>query len=195
MHEQRPSGGKCSGQVPPSASLELFNLLVPVDPRPEAQDMAVDLKLRSGVEVTARVRTSDGRPLGTYYVLGAGNENAWMEQNEDRFTIVGCYPEETRRLFLYQPERNLVAFADVTGVPPEPIEIRLRPGRRSSAGCWTRKGIPSRVRVSNLRIMTLRAVVGHLAEMKRDRRHASQWRRFSRPTRRDVSRSKVSFPD
>ncbi len=142
-------GGKLFRTVPRYCQSQTFNLLVPVNPRPEAEDMAVDLKLRSGVDVIARVRTSDGQPLGTYYELGAMSQNSWMEQNEDRFTIVGCYPEETRRVFSYQPARNLVAFADVTGVPPEPIEFACGPGRRSSAGCWTRKAIPSRMRRSS----------------------------------------------
>ncbi len=161
-------GGKVFRTVPALCQSEVFNLLVPVDPRPEAQDITVDLKLRSGVEVTARVRTIDGRPVGTYYVLGSRGENAWMEENEDRFTIVGCFPEETRRLFLYQPERNLVASADVTGVPPEPMEIRLRPGASVIGRLLDAEGHPVEGAYLISEFMTLRAVVGHLAEMKRD---------------------------
>jgi protocatechuate 3,4-dioxygenase beta subunit len=160
-------GGKIFRTLPLCQS-ELFNLLVPLDPQPDAQEMTVDLKLRSGVEVTARVRTIDGRPLGTYYVLGSGNENAWMEQNEDRFTIVGCYPEETRRLFLYHPERNLVASVDVTGVPPEPMEIRLRPGASVTGRLLDHEGNPVEGAYLISEFMTLRAAVGHLAEMQRD---------------------------
>jgi hypothetical protein len=161
--------GKLFRTLPRPCQSQAFNLLVPVDPRPEAEDMAVDFKLRSGVDVIARVRTSDGQPLGTYYELGAMSQNSWMEQNEDRFTIVGCYPEETRRVFLYQPARNLVAYADVTGVPPEPIEIRLRPGASVIGRLLDENGEPVEDATFFSEMMPMRAAVGHLAEMKRDR--------------------------
>jgi protocatechuate 3,4-dioxygenase beta subunit len=164
----RAREGKVFRTMPGLCQSELFNLLVPLDPRPEAQEVTVDLKLRSGVEVTARVRTIDGRQPGTYYVLGAGEENAWMEQNEDRFTIVGCFPEETRRLFLYQPARNLVASVDVTGVPPEPIEIRLRPGASVTGRLLEADGNPVEGAYVISEFVRLRAAVGHLAEMQRD---------------------------
>jgi protocatechuate 3,4-dioxygenase beta subunit len=160
-------GGKIFRTMPGLCQADNFNLLVPLNPQPEAQEMTVDLKLRSGVEVTARVRTIDGGPPGTYYVLGAGNANAWTEQSADRFTIVGCYPEETRRMFLFQPARNLVASADVTGVPPEPIEIRLRPGASVTGRLLDAQGDPIEGAYLVSEFMRLRAVVGHLAEMKR----------------------------
>lgn len=100
--------------------------------------------------------------------VGAGEENAWMEQNEDRFTIVGCFPEETRRLFLYQPARNLVASADVTGVPPESMEIRLRPGASVTGRLLDHEGNPIEGAYVISEFMRLRATVGHLAEMPRD---------------------------
>jgi protocatechuate 3,4-dioxygenase beta subunit len=162
-------GGKVFRTVPSACHSEIFNLLVPLDPQPEAQEMTVDLKLRSGVDVTARVRTSDGQPLGTYYALGAVGQNSWMEQNEDRFTVVGCYPEETRRVFLYQPARNLVAYADVTGVPPEPMEIRLRPGGSIVGRLLDEDGDPVEGATFITDTMPLRAAAGHLAAIKRDR--------------------------
>src|SRR5262249_12607547 len=122
-----------------------------------------------GTEVTARARAFDGQPLGKYYVLGAGDESSWMEQDQDRFPIVGCFPDETRRLFLYQPARNLVATADITGVPPEPIEIRLRPGASVVGRLLDPNGDPleGAYLVGQAR-PRMRAAAGHLAEMQRD---------------------------
>jgi protocatechuate 3,4-dioxygenase beta subunit len=160
--------GKVFRTVPHPCRANSFNLLVPLDPRPDTREMTVDLNLRSGVDVTARVRTFDGQPLGTYYVLGAAGEYSWAEQSADRLTIVGCYPEETRRLFLYQPARNLVASADVTGVPPDPIEIRLRPGGSIIGRLLDEDGLPVEGAWFSYDLMPLRAAVGHLAEMKRE---------------------------
>jgi protocatechuate 3,4-dioxygenase beta subunit len=166
----RARAGKIFRTIPRRLPSESFNLLVPLDPRPDAREITVDLKLRSGVDVTARVRTSDGQPLGTYYVLGADERRfPWMKQDEDRFTIVGCYPDETRRLFLYQPARNLVASADVTGVPPESIEIRLRPGGTVIGRLIDPQGDPIEGASLARDTMPRRAAAGHLAEMKRDR--------------------------
>jgi protocatechuate 3,4-dioxygenase beta subunit len=167
--EEMYGGGKVFRTLPDLCSAQSFNLLVPLDPRPGEGDLTIDLKLRSGVDVTARVTALDGQPLGEYYVLGASRDVFWSEQSQDRFTIVGCYPEETCRVLLYQPARNLVAFADVTGIPPEPVEIRLRRGASIAGRVLDDDGLP----LANANLLTettkLRAAVGHLAEMKRDR--------------------------
>jgi hypothetical protein len=167
----RGDRGRKTFRTVPACTADQLNLLVPLNPPPDAVEMTVDLKLRSGVDVTARVRTFDGQPLGTYYVLGAtGRAYPWADHKEDRFTIVGCYPDETRRLLLYQPARNLVASAEVTGVPPEPIEIRLRPGATITGRLLDLNGLP--VEGATLApdgMLLMRAAQGHLAEMKRDR--------------------------
>jgi hypothetical protein len=164
--------GKVFRTTSGSCQANNFNLLVSLNPPPQAKDMTVDLKLHSGLEVTARVRTLDGRPPGTYYVLGDAEEPTWTKHNEDRFTIAGCYPEETRRLFLYQPERNLVASADISGVPPEPIEIRLRPGGSVVGRLLDFDGKPPAGAYLVPEFAPLRAGLlagaGHLGELKRD---------------------------
>jgi hypothetical protein len=163
-------GGKIFRTIPGPCMSGSYNLLVPVNPPSDAEEIAVDLKLRSGADVTARVRTSDAQPLGTYYVLGTeGRDDAWREQNEDRFTIVGCFPDEKRRLFLYQPARNLVASADVTGVPGESIEIRLQPGGTVVGRLLDERGEPLEGALLAGDGMPLRVKVGHLAELRGDR--------------------------
>jgi protocatechuate 3,4-dioxygenase beta subunit len=147
-----------------------YNLLVPVNPRVEDHNRVVELKLRSGVDVSVRVAAFDWQPLGEYYVLGARDRAWWTPFNEDRFTIAGCFPTEMRRLFFYQPARNLVASYDLTGIPPEPPQVTLRLGGTIAGRVLDQDGNP----VQNANISgdgwgPLRASPGHLADIERNR--------------------------
>jgi protocatechuate 3,4-dioxygenase beta subunit len=156
--------------VPEACMAYNFNLLVPLNPRAGDRDVVLDLKLRSGVDISARVLVSDGQPLGEYYVLGASGRGGWLRSTEDRFTVVGCFPMETRRLFMYHPARNLVALYDLTGVPPESPEITLRRGASIVGRVLDADGLPvPNALISSVSMTLLRASPGHLAEMKRDR--------------------------
>jgi hypothetical protein len=155
--------------VPGIISANIYNLLVPINPRAEDHDQTVELKLHSGVDVSLRVVTFDGRPLGEYYVLGVRERSWWTPYNESRFTIAGCFPSETRRLFLYQPARNLVASFDLTGIPPESPQITLRPGGTIAGRVLDQEGHP----MPNVDISgswgSLRVSAGHLADIERNR--------------------------
>jgi protocatechuate 3,4-dioxygenase beta subunit len=156
--------------VPTQLSANLYNLLVPISPRAEDRDCVVELKLRSGVNVSVRVAAFDGQPLGEYYVLGARAHAWWMPFTENRFTIAGCFPAETRRLSFYQAARNLVASYDLVGIPPEPPQVTLRPAGRIAGRVLDQDGHPMQnADISGGGRGPLRASPGHLADMERNR--------------------------
>jgi beta-lactamase regulating signal transducer with metallopeptidase domain len=124
-----------------------WNLVVPLDPRADDREVALDLKLRSGAEVTVHLIAFDGQPLSVSddcVVHGARERGPWQPSDGDHFTVVGYFPTETRRLDVYYPARNLVGRYDLTGAPPATLTITLRPGATIAGRVLDEEGLPVR---------------------------------------------------
>ncbi len=114
--------------LPTWCNASAHNLLVPINPQPEDDELTVNLGLRrSGVDIPGRVLAPDGQPLANYRIFGANRHAVWPRNAGANFKIVGYNPSETRRLIIYHAERNLVGHHDLTGEPPKVLEITLRP--------------------------------------------------------------------
>jgi beta-lactamase regulating signal transducer with metallopeptidase domain/protocatechuate 3,4-dioxygenase beta subunit len=103
------------------------NLVVPINPQSDDNELTVNLSLRSGVEVVGRVLAPDGQPLSGYRIFGARRHVVWSHNPGEDFKVVGYFPAETRRLIVYHEERDLIGHYDLTGEPPEKLEITLCP--------------------------------------------------------------------
>jgi len=114
--------------VPWRCAPDNFHVVAPLNPPSDAADVNLDLVLAPGDAFTARVRTADGQPLSNYYVHGDNNYGPWNRREAETFQVKCYFPKDGRRIIVYQPERNLVGYRDVTGDAPESIEIVVRPG-------------------------------------------------------------------
>src|SRR5262249_34117955 len=105
-----------------------FHLLKGLNLAPETEEFQLDLTLASGTAFTARLRTTDGQPLANYYVFGEMAAGGWYGGHSgETFEVTGYLPEEGRRVMVYEPDRNLVGLADITGAAPKDLEIEVRP--------------------------------------------------------------------
>jgi len=118
-----------------------FNLVVPLNPRADDRDVTLDLKLRSGVDVPVRLVASDGQAQsGEFFVLRDGG--FWRYVKEDHFMVDGYFPTETLRLEVYDPGRNLVGTAELTGPPPAMLTMTLHPGASIAGRVLDEDGLP-----------------------------------------------------
>ena len=104
-----------------------FSLMTPVEPAEGAVEQTINFSVRSAASVSGRALAPDGEPLRDFYVVGAESHAPYRRNENTSFTVVGYFPTEPRRLIAYHPGRNLVGFHDLSGEPPERIDIPLRP--------------------------------------------------------------------
>jgi protocatechuate 3,4-dioxygenase beta subunit/beta-lactamase regulating signal transducer with metallopeptidase domain len=104
-----------------------LNLVVPLDPLPDDSEFTVDAALSSGASIPGVVFSPDGQPLSDYVINGARRHVSFDKNTGESFTIRGYFPNESRRLIVYHAAQNLAGFYDLTGKPPEKVEITLRP--------------------------------------------------------------------
>ncbi len=115
------------------------NLVVPLDPQPDENELIVNLTLRSGINVPGRVLSPSGQLLGNYLIYGVSTGSPWKQTTDEGFAVSGYFPTQTRRLIVYHAGQNLAGVYDLTGEPPERLEMTLRPaatlvGRALDAG-------------------------------------------------------------
>ena len=127
--------------MPDSCSPNSFNFVVPLNPRADDRDVALDLKLRLG--------SGGSRPSGALMVDGSlmnlcgarwqPDVRHWQTE-EDAIHGRGIFPDRNRRLDAYYPGRNLVGPYDLTGPPPATLTITFLPVGRSPAESSTKRG-------------------------------------------------------
>jgi beta-lactamase regulating signal transducer with metallopeptidase domain/protocatechuate 3,4-dioxygenase beta subunit len=135
--------------VPEICRPPALNLLVPLNPRADEREIALDLKLRSSLEVPVHIVAFDGRPLsGESFVQGANDRTQFRPHEGDRFKIAGYLESEPRRIVVYHPAQNLVGFYDLSGAPPATLTITLRPSASIAGRVLDAEGLPvSRVQI------------------------------------------------
>jgi beta-lactamase regulating signal transducer with metallopeptidase domain/protocatechuate 3,4-dioxygenase beta subunit len=109
-----------------------YHVLTPVDPAPGAESLALDLKLRSIVTVTAKVLSPDGKALSDYSIFDdhvpLGERGAsWRWASDGTFEVIVYSPTDRHRLLIYQRKLDLAGFCELTGEPAGPLEIKLQP--------------------------------------------------------------------
>ena len=87
--------------MPDFCSPNSLNLVVPLNPRADDRDVALDLKLRSGVDVPVHLAAFDGQ-TGLRRILCGGDGRPdfryWRSDEGRRFTVAGYFPTEKVRL-------------------------------------------------------------------------------------------------
>ncbi len=150
--------------VPTMCIASAHNFLVPVNPAADDSELAVDLDLHSGVDIPGLVLDPDGRLLGDFVVAGARRGVQWDRNAGESFTVRGYFPTEKRRLCVYHDGRNLAGFRDLTGNPPEKVEITLQPAATLTGRALNADGEP----LENVEIFgnapALRGAEGNLSD-------------------------------
>lgn len=144
--------------VPEPCRPNTLSLVVPLNPRADDREMALDLKLRSAVEVPVHAVAFDGRPLsGECFVQGARDRLPFRRNEGDRFKIVGYVETEARHIVVYYPGQNLVGFHDLSGTPPATLTITLHPAASIAGRVLDEEGLPVprvQIRCEDTRLVT-----------------------------------------
>ena len=90
--------------------------------------MTLNLSLRSGLTVKGKVYGPDRLALSDYYIFIDGHAPMWSLNAGQLFEVKGYEPKDRRLLMFYHPASNLVGRYELTGPPPNHLEIALRPG-------------------------------------------------------------------
>jgi hypothetical protein len=112
----------------------------------------VEIRVRKGVSLEARIIGPDGRLVPDVTVMYAGIDAALIDiWNQGRdiadglLQIRGADPEKTYRVFMVKPEDRLGAVAELKYDPkhPGPIEVKLRPTAAVRGRIATPMGTPA----------------------------------------------------
>jgi hypothetical protein len=129
----------------------------PPDPKrtPAAKEMHIgqqdvqvqaDIELESGKQLSLSVVDPEGKPLADVKVNGdLPREYAWRQITAGpRIDVMALWPEEERRIVLYQKERNLGKMFRVcwNNDRPGPITVKLEPCATLKARLLDKSGDP-----------------------------------------------------
>jgi hypothetical protein len=112
------------------------------------QDVQVqaDIELESGKQLSLSVVDPEGKPLADVKVNGdLPREYAWRQITAGpRIDVMALWPEEERRIVLYQKERNLGKMFRVcwNNDRPGPITVKLEPCATLKARLLDKSGDP-----------------------------------------------------
>jgi hypothetical protein len=119
---------------------------------PASGDQApVEIAVRRGVKLEARILTPDGRPVSGFAAYcpdlsGQLNraQHMGVDYPGDRFIVHGADPDHTYRIMFTEGEHGYGAFALLRPEPgrPEPVPIRLKPLARVHGKVVTAAGTP-----------------------------------------------------
>jgi hypothetical protein len=95
----------------------------------------VQITLRTGVKLEARLVGPDGRPVEEMVMGWCADISASQFDNpaspdgftEGLFRLEGADPEQTYRVFFIQTKRRLGAVVELKYDPKGPVEVRLQP--------------------------------------------------------------------
>ncbi len=114
--------------APIYCSPEQYHLLTSINPQPREESLTLNLSLRSGLTVKGKVYGPDRLSLSDYYIFIDGHAPMWSLNAGQLFEVKGDEPKDRRLLMFYHPASNLVGHYELTGPPPNHLEIALRPG-------------------------------------------------------------------
>ncbi len=142
------------------------NVVLPLDPKPDDDELTINITLSAGTDVSGGILSPAGQPLSGYFIHGLWKRSPWKLIAGEGFTVGSHFPPETRRLFVYHPAQNLAGHYELTGKPPEKLEIKLAPAATITGRVVDEQGAP----IANPMIFDS-ASLGHspnLAEENRD---------------------------
>ena len=106
-----------------------------------------DLTLHQGRTISVRVVDTKGEALRGVTAFGLRNPTAnaaEIMRGDESFAVHDVDPGWPRRVFFYQPDRDLAAFLDLAGNEPDDVTAGCQRAARLSAGSWIERGSPSR---------------------------------------------------
>jgi hypothetical protein len=134
---------------------------------PETEELAaVEIRLRKGVTLEARVLRPDGSPVPWVmaYCRGMGPLSVHMfrwdygwrvDVEKSLFRMTGCDPGRTYRVFFLQPELHLAAALDLKP-SARPAEVRLEPTATARGKLAQADGSPAKGGWTVVRLGTIR---------------------------------------
>lgn len=97
-----------------------------ISPANDAKELTQDLQAKSGLKLTGRVLSPDGKPLPG--VMAAGLKSRFLELDRiigNEFTAFALDRGKSRRLTFYHPEEQLGAVLQVDATTNGPIDVKL----------------------------------------------------------------------
>jgi hypothetical protein len=110
-----------------------FHILVPVEPKADAQTTEVEVALDSGATVKGRVLGPDGKPLAGAIARGLKSAplafGVWEKEPlaSAEFEAVGVDSKQPRIVIFLHTEKKLGGVARVSGKEKGPVEVKLKP--------------------------------------------------------------------
>lgn len=107
-------------------SLSIHEAVKVIDPEPGSGPINCDLRLDRGKTATISIEDDQGQPLRDAWV--AGGADVWpitFKIAEPTCTIYGLGADRPRRIWVFHPQRHLVASLTITGAEQGPQAIRL----------------------------------------------------------------------
>jgi len=128
--------------APRACAPENHNVVLPLNPKPDNDELTVNFTLSAGTNVSGSVVSRAGQPLTGFLIHGLSKRSPWKLVAGEGFTVGSHFPPETRRLFVYHAAENLAGHYELTGKPPEKLEIKLAPAGTITGRVVDEQGAP-----------------------------------------------------
>lgn len=120
--------GRFSTYINPLRASRIWpNVMVEIDPAPDADSVSITLEADPGSDVKISVTDADGKPIIGYRASGQMSSSGWGVSIEDpSFLVTGLAPAETRVVLLDHVERRLGKAIRITNEGGD-VTVKLEP--------------------------------------------------------------------
>jgi len=105
-----------------------YERVLEIRPTADQTELTADMPLIACPPIKVRVVDADGKPINKYILHGASERWGWQPQTSADVTVTDLKPNEKRKLFAFDRDRNLAGFATVTYGEKETVLISLQKG-------------------------------------------------------------------
>jgi RNA polymerase sigma factor (sigma-70 family) len=130
------------GRNPNPLSQSQFQAIALIDPKPDARELSLHLKLDPGRAGTVRLRDPGGEPLGGVRVWDWRDQRWSLPLAGAERKVTGLAPKKPAYLLLRHEGKKLAGAVTVKGDEPGPVTVTLRPWGTVTGRLVDRAGKP-----------------------------------------------------
>ncbi len=105
-----------------------YHSYVSIEPKPDSQELACEIRLEPSREKTGKVTGPDGQPLSGATISGLSDPfDRPRELKTDSFTIETLAPERSRYIWANHAQKKLAGVLSVSSATQDPVTLALEP--------------------------------------------------------------------